>query len=155
MPKRYYIAYGSNLNIRQMRERCPGAKLIGTSRLDGWELHFRKSVTGYYLTIEPKKGGAVPVAVWEITEADERRLDRCEGFPNIYHKQEMTLDIVGIVTGKVRRRRAFAYIMNEGRPIGKPAHWYVMTCLQGYDSFGFDINILADAYDESKGVKMK
>ena len=25
MEKRYYIAYGSNLNIRQMRMRCPSA----------------------------------------------------------------------------------------------------------------------------------
>lgn len=24
MPKKYYIAYGSNLNIRQMKYRCPG-----------------------------------------------------------------------------------------------------------------------------------
>ena len=25
--KRYYIAYGSNLNIPQMRMRCPGARV--------------------------------------------------------------------------------------------------------------------------------
>lgn len=153
MPKRYYIAYGSNLNLRQMRDRCPDARLIGTSRLDGWTLHFRKSVTGYYLNIEPEKGGAVPVAVWEITKADEARLDRCEGFPKIYDKREMTLDIKGIRTGRVRRRKAFAYIMREGRPLGEPARWYVLTCLEGYHAFDFDINILADAYDESKGVK--
>ncbi len=29
MEKKYYLAYGSNLNIRQMRYRCPGAKPIG------------------------------------------------------------------------------------------------------------------------------
>ena len=151
MPMRYYIAYGSNLNLQQMRNRCPGAKLIGTSCLDGWELHFRKSITGYYLTIDPKEGGAVPVAVWQISEADERFLDRCAGFPNIYRKQEMLLNIEGIVSGKVRRRKAFAYIMNEGRPIGRPDYWYVRTCLKGYTSFGFDISILADAYDEARG----
>ena len=29
MTKRYYIAYGSNLNIDQMSYRCPGAKVVG------------------------------------------------------------------------------------------------------------------------------
>ena len=36
MPKRYYIAYGSNLNILQMRWRCPSARIIGTSELVDW-----------------------------------------------------------------------------------------------------------------------
>ena len=30
MEKRYYIAYGSNLNVRQMRMRYPSARIIGT-----------------------------------------------------------------------------------------------------------------------------
>ena len=29
--KKYYIAYGSNLNVEQMRYRCPDAKIVGTS----------------------------------------------------------------------------------------------------------------------------
>ena len=29
MDKRYYIAYGSNLNVYQMRYRCPNARIIG------------------------------------------------------------------------------------------------------------------------------
>ena len=33
MTKRYYIAYGSNLNIDQMSYRCPGAKVVGTSEI--------------------------------------------------------------------------------------------------------------------------
>ena len=41
MVKRYYIAYGSNLNVPQMRMRCPGATILGTADLKGWELLFR------------------------------------------------------------------------------------------------------------------
>ena len=33
--KRYYIAYGSNLNVPQMRMRCPHATILGTSNLKG------------------------------------------------------------------------------------------------------------------------
>ena len=52
MEKRYYIAYGSNLNVHQMRMRCPSARRIGTSELKGYELLFKGSKTGSYLTVE-------------------------------------------------------------------------------------------------------
>ena len=39
--KRYYIAYGSNLNVGQMRMRCPHATILGTANLKGWELLFK------------------------------------------------------------------------------------------------------------------
>ena len=76
MAKRYYIAYGNNLNIPQTRMRCPGARIIGTSVIEDYELLFKGSKTGSYLTIEPKAGASVPVAVWEVTEQDELALDR-------------------------------------------------------------------------------
>ena len=37
----YYIAYGSNLNIAQMDERCPGAQPVCTAKLEDYELVFR------------------------------------------------------------------------------------------------------------------
>ena len=84
MKKRYYIAYGSNLNIRQMKMRCPSARIIGTSEIPNYELLFKGSKTGSYLTIEPKEGSTVPVAAWEVTDLDEAALDRYEGFPTFY-----------------------------------------------------------------------
>ena len=63
MEKRYYIAYGSNLNVRQMRMRCPSARRIGTSELKDYELFFKGSKTGSYLTVEKKPGSSVPVGV--------------------------------------------------------------------------------------------
>ena len=87
--KRYYLAYGSNLNIRQMRYRCPGAKPIGITAIPDYELLYKGSKTGAYLTIEPKKNSIVPIAVWEVTEADEKRLDVYEGCPTFYYKKEV------------------------------------------------------------------
>ena len=145
MKKRYYIAYGSNLNIRQMRMRCPQAGVIGTAVIKDYELLFKGSLTGAYLTIEPKKGSSVPVAVWEVTETDEAALDRYEGFPTFYYKKEMELDIRDIHTGKMRREKCFVYIMHEERKIGIPSLSYVRTCLEGYISFGFDEHYLSEA----------
>jgi hypothetical protein len=133
MEKRYYIAYGSNLNVRQMRMRCPSARIIGTSVLKDYELLFKGSKTGSYLTVEKKSGISVPVAVWEVTAEDEKALDRYEGFPNFYYKKELTLPIKGIRTGKIRKRRVFVYIMHEDRPIGIPSIPYMQTCIQGND----------------------
>lgn len=145
MSKRYYIAYGSNLNIPQMRVRCPGARIIGTAVIEDYQLLFKGSKTGSYLTIEPMEGAEVPVVIWEVTETDEKALDRYEGYPNFYYKKEMTLDIKGIRTGKVRKRDAFVYIMHEERELGIPSWYYVNTCLDGYRAFGFNEKYLFDA----------
>ena len=148
--RRWYIAYGSNLNVRQMRMRCPHATILGTARLTGWELLFKGSKTGSYLTIEPKDGGEVPVVIWEVTEDDERALDRYEGFPSFYYKKDIKVQCKGIRTGKRRTLTAFAYIMHEDRPIGIPTDYYMDVCLEGYDTFFFDPKVLLDAYDRCK-----
>ena len=153
MKKRYYIAYGSNLNIRQMRMRCPSARIIGTSEIPDYELLFKGSKTGSYLTIEPKKGSRVPVAAWEVSAEDEQALDRYEGFPTFYYKKEMLLPIKGIRSGKTRQRNTFVYIMHEDRVLGVPSNFYMQTCLSGYKSFGFDPKFLHEAYDRSREVE--
>lgn len=149
MKNRYYIAYGSNLNIRQMFARCPGAKIIGTSVIENYQLLFKGSKTGSYLTIEPKEGRSVPVAVWSVTASDEAALDRYEGYPAFYYKAEMKLPITGIKSGKIRMRDVFVYIMHEDRPLGLPSEYYLETCLQGYQSFRFNKKILFQAYADS------
>ena len=149
MGKRYYIAYGSNLNVRQMQMRCPGARIIGTSEIKDYHLLFKGSMTGSYLTIEPEEGATVPVAVWSVTKEDEQALDRYEGCPNFYYKKEMTLSIKGIRTGKIRKRKVFVYIMHEERSFGIPTSFYMRTCVDGYRYFGFNINVLMEAYSYS------
>ena len=105
MEKRYYAAYGSNLNILQMRYRCPSARVIGVAEISDYRLLFKGSKTGAYLTIEKQKGSVVPVGIWEVSESDERSLDRYEGFPNFYYKTEMSLDIKGISLQKSYRHQ--------------------------------------------------
>ena len=150
--KRFYIAYGSNLNVRQMRIRCPKAKLVGTATLENHILYFRGSLTGSYLTIEPKIGASVPVAVWEITEIDEIALDRYEGYPNFYYKQDYTLQVTSMDKTKETTLDCFAYVMRSDRPIGIPSDYYVYTCLEGYEYFGFDKRILLNTVDRMRRI---
>lgn len=149
--KRYYLAYGSNLNVRQMAWRCPTAKAVGIAVIKDYELLFKGSKTGAYLTIEPKVGAEVPVAVWSVELADEKRLDVYEGFPAFYYKTEIELP-VRYFSGKTVLRKAFVYIMHEERPPGLPSGSYVRTCLEGYSNFSFDESILLAALNNSRRV---
>ncbi len=83
-----YIAYGSNMVRRQMAFRCPHARLIGTGYIGSARLEFYLHATVEYTG---DRRNRVPVAVWEIDRTDEVNLDRDEGFPNYYTKQEWTV----------------------------------------------------------------
>ena len=37
MRNKLYLAYGSNLNLEQMANRCPTAKVVGNSKINGYE----------------------------------------------------------------------------------------------------------------------
>jgi len=141
--KKLYIAYGSNLNLSQMASRCPTAKVLGTSEMKGWRLLFRGAHAGAVATVEPFKGGSVPVLVWEITPADEAALDRYEGWPFLYRKENVKVKLNG------KSVTAMVYIMNDGRPLGQPSCYYYSTILEGYKSAGFDVDILRKATTDS------
>ena len=123
--------------------------IFGWKKIKDYELLFKGSQTGSYLTIEPKEGGIVPVAVWEVQEKDVRLLDRYEGWPRFYYKKDMEIRYKGIRTGRHRTVTAFVYIMHEDREIGIPSNRYISTCIEGYNDFGFNLNILFDAVDRS------
>ena len=141
---KYYVAYGSNLNKRQMMMRCPGAKPVGTGFIKGYELLFKGSKTGAYLTIEKKKGGRVPIAIWKVTKEDELSLDRYEGYPNFYYKADLKIKL------DEKEIDAFVYIMHEYRQLGVPSDYYVETCLRGYLDFEFNPLYLTKAINISK-----
>ena len=144
MKRKYYIAYGSNMDEVQMGWRCPYAKLVGTSEIKDYELLFKGSQTGAYATIEPKKGSIVPILVWSVTESDEARLDRYEGYPIFYYKKELPVIING------DEITAMVYIMDERRKIGVPSRSYYRILEEAYLKFGFDYSILENAHNNCK-----
>lgn len=150
---KYYLAYGSNLNIRQMRFRCPTAVVIGKGIIKDYRLLFKGSKTGSYLTIEKDKGYEVPVAVWKVDEPCEKALDRYEGYPSFYYKKEIEIDYISIKKKEPRRCKAFVYIMHEERELGIPSRGYVEVCLEGYRTFGFNPILIEEAIIKSMEVR--
>ena len=80
-PSKFYLAYGSNLDMERMGRRCPYAVPVGVTEIYGYRLLFKKSKTGSYATIEQDANESVPAVVWKLSEYDELLLDRYEGFP--------------------------------------------------------------------------
>ena len=143
MKRRYYLAYGSNLNMRQMQMRCPEAKPVGAVLLEDYELLFRGGHTSSVATVEPKIGSVVPCVLWLISARDEDALDIYEGWPRFYRKEMVVVQL-----GK-RRMNVMVYIMNEGHAIGMPSMGYLRTILDGYKDFGLDIAALDIALTKS------
>ena len=138
-----YIAYGSNLNIEQMERRCRTAMLFGISKLDGYRLVFRGDNASAVASVEKQKGSSVPVLVWEIQKEDELALDRYEGYPYLYRKEKVKIDVAGI------RTTGMMYVMNKGKKLAVPGRYYYEIIAQGYKEAGFDIDILKQAVANS------
>ncbi|MGL4790128.1 MAG: gamma-glutamylcyclotransferase family protein [Anaerotignaceae bacterium] len=138
-----YIAYGSNLNLKQMSLRCPTAKVIGKTEIKDYHMLFRGSKTGAFATIEPCEGKNVPVLLWSVKASDEKALDRYEGYPTFYGKDFMTIAVDN------KEINAFVYVMVEGQALGVPSKRYINTIMEGYENAGFNMKILENALTET------
>ena len=125
-----YVAYGSNMNRRQMARRCPKARPLAAIRLEGWRL-VMKGVAD----IEPDPSASTPAALWEITRTCERALDAYEGFPHLYVKERVV-----VALPDRRRAKPMAYVMNgpRQRDYAPASDLYLASITDGYRDFGFD-----------------
>ncbi|WP_424189530.1 gamma-glutamylcyclotransferase family protein [Actinokineospora sp. G85] len=77
-----YAAYGSNMDPGQMMERAPHSPLAGTGWLVGWRLTFGGEDLGWegaLATIVEDPDSQVFVVLYDVTDEDEKDLDRWEG----------------------------------------------------------------------------
>ena len=149
MADRYYLAYGSNLSVEQMKVRTPDAVIVGTGMLEEWRLLFRQ-----FATIRKCRGYSVPVLVWRISEKDEKSLDRYEGFPKFYGKKDLTLRVKSLAGEDLGEMTAMVYIMTKKavnlrgeNPM--PGKYYYSVLKAGYETFGFNGKILGEAVSEA------
>ncbi len=91
--KMIYAAYGSNMNTEQMMERCPSAKYLGTTMLDGYRLVFRDNSNGRNVAdIEEDPNHTTPLVLWAIDEDSKKELDKYEGVSlDIYQPKKIEI----------------------------------------------------------------
>ena len=144
-----YLAYGSNMNYKQMRQRCPGAETIGTTDIEDRRLVFAGRSKGAVATIEKAPGFTVPAIVWRIKPEHEKILDAYEGFPGFYGKEMFEVWFRG------DRVKIMAYVMGPGRIYGVPNESYLKSIHEGYEMVGIDHAILDEAVRYSVELSQK
>lgn len=132
---KFYLAYGSNLNKAQMRERCFDAKPVGKLLFSNARLVFRGVADVIYAP-----GFNVPCGLWRISPRDEAALDRYEGVSSGLYRKEM----VDLHNGK----HALIYLMNSDG-IMPPSQYYVDSIRQGYKDFKLAQRYLDEAVKHS------
>lgn len=132
-----YFAYGSNLSKKQVSRRCPNNAPLKTATLNGFRLAFsgtsRRWDDGGTATVIPCEGKSVPGALYELTQDDERSLDRFEGYPEAYQKIDVDVD----------GQRAFTYVRPPDQDANLPSDSYIETIRLGY----LDWNIPTEELD--------
>jgi len=80
-----YFAYGSNLDLAQMKIRCPSSELISKGSLSDYRLTFNRYSSGWgggVADVIQGKGSEVWGLVFELSNSDLKRLDSYEGCYN-------------------------------------------------------------------------
>lgn len=89
----FYFAYGSNLWLEQMSNRCPKHTVIGKGVLKGYRWIISERGYANVVKSEPDEVHGV---VYEITESDEESLDKKEGVDRgLYRKEIMATEVDG------------------------------------------------------------
>lgn len=124
----YYFAYGTNLNRKQMLERCPESKPKFIATLHNYKLVFVGWVRqwrGGVASIRSFRGAKVLGAIYEASEEDLKRLDRYEG--SDYRRLNV---IVNNEDGEPIE--AVTYIKTQQAEETKPSPEYLSIIQQGY-----------------------
>jgi len=140
-----YFAYGANLNIDNMKSRCPKAIPICNLELPDYQLVFRGVAD-----IEPKSDQKVQGVMWWISDDCEDSLDIFEGFPYLYRKEEFIVELhepkLIDIYGKVVD--VMFYTMNRNG-YASPSYHYYETIKQGYADNNLDVEKLEIAIDHA------
>ena len=130
----YYFAYASNLNRKQMRERCPDSKPMFLTTLHNYTLVFAgwsRQWRGGTASIKSFRGERIIGAVYEVSERDLRRLDRYEGCPGNCNRLKVT-----VFDEDGRRVEAVTYIKSGQLEETPPSKEYLAVIQQGYRDWG-------------------
>ena len=80
-----YFAYGSNLDLAQMKIRCPSSELISKGSLSGYRLTFNRYSSGWgggVADVIQDQDSKVWGLVFKLSNSDLKRLDSYEGCYN-------------------------------------------------------------------------
>ena len=134
----FYFAYGSNLNLFQMKRRCKDSVFLKKYELKGYRLNFRSKYRA--ADIEKSKNSLVPGALFEISKSDEKKLDVYEDYPILYKKMYFTY----------YNKKVMTYIMPKKSKFRYPTERYLNVIKRGYKDCKLDISYLFNSLKKDK-----
>lgn len=145
--KTLYFSYGSNMNLKQMNERCPGSKKIGIGFMKDTEIcfpSFYESWNGGVAGYKKNDGKNLWGVLFELTRDDVEKLRVFEGFVegreshlNAYNEVLVQVDCDGSV---VECMTYEVFVTGNFRPSLR----YLQTIIRGAEE-----NNLPEEYIES------
>ena len=143
-----YFAYGSNLDLPQMKMRCPSSKLISKGSLSGYRLTFNRFSSGWgggVADVIQEKGSTVWGLVFEISDTDLERLDRYEGYHNdwtsLYERWQAIIETPNGLVSDV-----WVYTVVEKQEFVKPTLEYLQIIKDAAVKWNFPETYLLEAY---------
>ncbi|MDO8578456.1 MAG: gamma-glutamylcyclotransferase family protein [Dehalococcoidales bacterium] len=126
----YYFAYGTDLNRKLIKERCPDSVPKYTAKLPNYKVVFTgwlRKWRGGTATIKFSQHDKVRGGVYEISEKDLSRLDSLEGYPNNSNRLNIT-----VFTLDDEAVQAITYSKTGREEESKPSPEYLAIIQQGY-----------------------
>ncbi|NML89167.1 gamma-glutamylcyclotransferase [Sphingobium sp. TB-6] len=123
------FAFGSNMPVARLRERCPSARPLGIAELPGHELRWHKrSKDGSGkcdIVASATPGLSVFGVLYEIADQEKAALDRAEGLGAGYEEIEVEVLSDGDLV------KARAYRATDTDPALRPYTWYRALVIAG------------------------
>ena len=139
MSNTLYFAYGSNLHLAQMKDRCPDSEVFMSFILKNFTLVFRTVAD-----IEKNVGSEVNGVIFKISQKDEKSLDRYEGVPILYKKEYFEIDI------EEKQNKVLYYKMTSSyNGYGCTSLKYYNVIEKGYEQNSLNKQSLIDAREFS------
>ncbi|MCK4274671.1 MAG: gamma-glutamylcyclotransferase [Dehalococcoidales bacterium] len=127
----YYFAYATNLSKKQMQTRCPDSKPLFVATLPNYRIVFTgwsREWRGGKATIKSFRGEKVRGAIYEVSEACLRHLDRHEAG---YIRLNVT-----VFDEDNEPHQAVTYIKSGQMEETLPSQEYGEVIRQGYRDWG-------------------
>jgi gamma-glutamylcyclotransferase (GGCT)/AIG2-like uncharacterized protein YtfP len=129
--KTLYFAYASNLSKKQVQERCPDCRSRFTAVLPNYKLVFAgwsRAWHGGTATIKSFRGEKVHGAIYEVTDACLRQLDKYEvGYSRLN---------ITVFDEDNQPHKAVTYIKSGQLEETLPSKEYAAVIKQGYRDWG-------------------
>lgn len=141
-----YFAYGSNLDLEQMRTRCPQSEALRPALLKGYRLRFQGYSArwdGGVATVTEDQSGEVPGLLYSMSQEDVQLLDGFEGFPKVYVRIGVEVQDETGVCQQVMTYQRFSETSSKA-----PSLLYFFQIWRGYKALGLPEQGLMSAVEE-------